>query len=59
VFAVFPILHFTGFFRKFTSNSLAKRAFFLWNAAFALANPDVISLVHLAPFVMRLNTDFE
>ena len=43
--------HFISFFLKFKSNLLAKRVFFLLNAAFAMTILDVISRVHLPSFV--------
>ena len=46
--------HFTSFFLKFKSSVLAKRFFFLLNAAFAMAILDLISQVHLPSFVNML-----
>jgi len=46
--------HFTGFFRKFKSNLLVKRFFFVLNVAFAIAILGLISQVHLPSSVNML-----
>ena len=50
--AMFQMLRFSSFFLKFKRNLLAKRTFFLLNAAFAMAILNLISRVHLASFFM-------
>jgi len=43
---VFQTSHFTRLFLKFKSNLLVKRAFFFWNAAFAMAILNLIYILH-------------
>ena len=52
--AIIQMQHFKIFFHTFKSRLLVKKVFFLLNSAFAVTILNLISLVHLAPFVIML-----